>query len=60
MQVETDEIAGYHCQDGSLYCVECMAELEIEFEDPNRILFADTVEAENSLFWCDNCKERIK
>jgi len=55
---DKEEAVGYYTEDGDIYCVECINK---DREIIKKIEQAITAEdSEENLFFCDECKKKIK
>jgi hypothetical protein len=55
---DKEEAVGYYTEDGDIYCVECINK---DSEIIKKIEQAITAEdSEENLYFCDECKKKIK
>jgi hypothetical protein len=52
------EIVGYHIEDGSIYCVECINKDREIMEKIEKAITAE--DSEESLYFCEGCEKQIK
>jgi len=58
MIIKQEDIMGYYVGE-QLHCEGCMRVNKVEVVDLEKILFREAVEKDETLYFCDICKEKI-
>jgi hypothetical protein len=53
-----EEAIGYYTEDGDIYCVECINKNSEMMKKIEQAITA--VDSEENLYFCDECKKKIK
>jgi hypothetical protein len=55
---EKEEVIGYYTEDGDIYCVECINKNSEMMKKIEQAITAEDLEED--LYFCDECKKKIK